>query len=110
MRQRLTPEIVCSTTTRALEKIVLRNFSLTLNSLPLGFFWVAWSGFLPAHTPESPCLCRAWRCVGYAICASSVAFLSCVLPATVGLRYTTFFVLALTRRMFLSVWAFFLPL
>ena len=32
MRQRLTPEIVCSTTTRALEKIVLRNFSLTLNA------------------------------------------------------------------------------
>src|SRR5215813_3150479 len=63
MRQRLTPEIVCSTTTRALEKIVLMNFSPTLNSLPLGFFLVAWSGFLPAHTPESPCLCRAWRCV-----------------------------------------------
>src|SRR5499426_3964921 len=63
MRQRLTPEIVCSTTTRALEKIVLRNFSPTFNSLPLGFFWVAWSGCLPAHTPESPCLCRVWRCV-----------------------------------------------
>jgi hypothetical protein len=40
MRQRLTPEIVCSTTTRALEKIVLMNFSPTLNSLPLGFFWL----------------------------------------------------------------------
>ena len=38
MRQRLTPEIVCSTTTRAPEKIVLMNFSLMLNSLPLGFF------------------------------------------------------------------------
>ena len=63
MRQRLTPEIVCATTTRALEKIVLMHFSPTLNSLPLGFFGVAWSGFLPAHTPESPCLCRAWRCV-----------------------------------------------
>src|SRR5262249_55399857 len=63
MRQRLTPAIVCSTTTRALEKIVLMNFSLTLNSLPLGFFSVAWSGFLLAHPPESPCLCRAWRCV-----------------------------------------------
>jgi len=34
----LTPAIVCSTTTRALEKIVLMNFSLTLNSLSLGFF------------------------------------------------------------------------
>jgi hypothetical protein len=56
MRQRLTPEIVCATTTRALEKIVLMNFSLTLHALPLGFFGVAWSGFLPVHTPESPCL------------------------------------------------------
>src|SRR5262250_2733752 len=42
MRQRLTPEIVCSTTTRAPEKIVLMNFSLMLNSLPLGFFGVVW--------------------------------------------------------------------
>src|SRR4029453_15830829 len=63
MRQRLTPEIVCSTTTRALEKIELMNFSPTLNSLPLGFFGVAWSGFLSAHTPESQYLCRVWRCV-----------------------------------------------
>src|SRR5215510_16182076 len=63
MRQRLTPEIVCSTTTRALETSVLMNFSLTLNSWPLGFFGVAWSGCLLAHTPESPGLGRAWRCV-----------------------------------------------
>ena len=39
------------------------NSSPTVNSLPLGFFGAAWSGCLPAHTPESPCLGRAWRCV-----------------------------------------------
>src|SRR5262249_45023246 len=38
MRQRLTPAIVCSTPTRALEKIVLMNFSLT-PPLYLWFFF-----------------------------------------------------------------------
>ena len=40
MRQRFTPDIVCSTTTRTLENRVLRNFSPTLNSFPGGFFWL----------------------------------------------------------------------
>ncbi len=40
MRQRLTPEITCSTSTRAEEKIRLRNLSPILNGLPLGFFWL----------------------------------------------------------------------
>ena len=88
MRQRLTPEIVCSTTTRALEKIVLRNFSLTLNALPLGFFGVAWVGRLPAHTPESPCLCRAWRCVDTQSAPHPWPSYHGVFPATVGLRET----------------------
>src|SRR5262245_60118906 len=61
MRQRLPPEMVGSTTTRALAKIVLRPFAPMLHALPWGFFGGAWAGGLPAHPPASPGRCRAWR-------------------------------------------------
>src|SRR4029453_16875821 len=83
IRQRLTPDSVCSTTTRTLENSVLRNFSPTLNSLPGGFFlvvwstWllapalerrglflVVWSTWLLARRLESRCLYRGWRWSG----------------------------------------------
>src|SRR5512141_1679408 len=40
IRQRLTPARVFSTTTRAPEMISFIQRSATLNSLPLGFFWL----------------------------------------------------------------------
>ena len=64
IRHRLTPAITCSTTTRTLEKVRLQNFSPTVSSLPLGFFWAAWSTPLSAHSLESRCLCRAWCSCG----------------------------------------------
>src|SRR4029453_870066 len=59
IRHRLTPAITCSTTTRTLEKIRLQNFSPTVSSLPLGFFWAAWSTRLPAHSLERRDFCQA---------------------------------------------------
>ena len=38
MRERLTPEIACSTLTRILEILRLRSFSLAVNSFLRGFF------------------------------------------------------------------------
>ena len=38
MRERLTPEIACSTLTRTLEILRLRSFSLAVNSFLRGFF------------------------------------------------------------------------
>jgi len=78
--------------------------------LACGLFWgcLVW---VPAGSyPCKPVSVSSVAWWGYTLCASSVAFLSWVVPATVGRRYTTFVVLALTRRRFVSVWAFCVPL
>src|SRR2546427_7808536 len=59
MRHRLTPAITCSTTTRPLETMLLRNWSAALRALPCGFFGAVWTAHPLAPTHESRSLYRA---------------------------------------------------
>ncbi len=64
IRQRLTPAMVFSTNTRALEIVLFSHWSPALNSLPFGFFSAGKSGHLWDHSLENRYLCPKLRLAG----------------------------------------------
>lgn len=54
IRERLIPEIACSTPTLTREIFLLFRFSVLVNSPLRGFFWVAECLQPEVRTPESP--------------------------------------------------------
>ena len=108
MRQSLTPEIVCSTTTRALEKIVLMNFS-DAQLFAFGFFL----GCLVCVLRLIPLKARVFVERGVVWIGDLRVIRGLLIVCFARHGWTQIHDLLrvlLTRRMFLSVWAFFLPL